>query len=222
MIFLRFTIIVALFSSCLSHHNGRSVASLGLGDELKLSGQLSAEENALAYSVCMALRSKNILYRAEKNGQKFSFDLTHQDCQGQSKKSNLETTLSVFSDKQPMEWKSSFSKYFKYVESHEFGIMGGVCNEILQGKGGNNTYLLDQASKVQLRFSVISNHVVRVTADTARVDSGKADLVYKIDEIDFLVENGSSNGGQLGLEKSHSQSVPCPNGGHEKLTQSIK
>lgn len=221
MIFLRIILICLLITSCLGRKSGRSVASLSLGEELKPSGSLTAEEHSLAYNVCMALRSKNISLRAEKNGKKFSFDLTHQNCQGENKTTTLDTVLNVISDKQPMEWKSSQSKYFKYVETHEFGIMSGVCNEILQGKGGNNTYMLDNTSKVQLRFSVINNQIVRVTANTARVNSSQGDLIYKIDEIEFLVEQGSI-AGINGIEKSHTQSIPCANGGHEKLTQRIK
>lgn len=214
LIFLSFVFV----AGCMQIRTKRSPASIILGQALSPVAQLDNEEQSLAYNVCMSLRSKNVLFRAEKNGKKFYFDLEHKNCEGKSFATTLETVLAVKSDKLPLEWQSSVSKFFRLVETHEQGIMAGICPGILQGKGASNTYILDANTKIQVEFKVIDNHLIRVSARSARSNVGSEAIVFKMDEIDFVVGPGPDNT-YLGMEKNHSQQIPCPNGGTESLTQ---
>lgn len=169
-----------------------------------------------AHATCLALKSKSAIFKGELKGQKFSFELEHRNCTGAPAITSFKTTLMEDGAGKLVYADGPVNSYFKVVETHNEGILAGVCDAILRGNSTANTYTT-ATETTQVRFTE-ENDILKVIAyTTAPSPEGGAAIVRE----DVLTVNlgGNSQGSIVGLVLEKEQRVPCPGGGVEILRQ---
>lgn len=198
----------------------RAPTSIAIGQGLSPAKTLDTGDFNVAYNICMAYRTKNTLLRTEMNGRKFFYDLDHQDCLAQKFATSINAILMVSGENEPMILQSDVSKFLKTIQTHQHGLLAPICDEILKGTMPSNTVVLDANTKVQFEFFGSNTPVYSYTVTTAVANPNVAGefVVVKEDTVSVALSKTSDNE-IVGMDRSHQQTVPCPNGANEIFTQ---
>lgn len=216
---LQLLFIAVFLVSCNDTLRTKRSPAQNLGRIMAAPVELSQAQQNIAYDICLALRSKNTLFRAEMGGHKFIFDLEHNNCAGQKYTSNVQATLKVpASTTSPMEWQAQSSMFFKYEETHEHGLLSVLCTQILKGETPSNTYEGQNGQLLQVSFANSSVGIQAFTVATGVVDGDGDHMVVKYDNLK-VVTGVQPNNTYVGLIKHRTQTIPCSNGKSETLTQ---
>ncbi len=214
---------VCITAGCNTEVRTKRAPAQAIGRFLAAAQSMNSTQQALALDVCLALRSKNTLFRSEMNGHKFVFDLKHTSCSGDRFESSIEAFLKVPSETtSPLQWTANSNKFFTFEDTHEHGQLAAICPDIIKGQSVSNTYETNDGTRAQVTFSNSSaNGGQSYSVTTAKNDGKGQYVVYKQD--DYQVVTGSvPQNAYVGIFLSHVQTVPCANGGTETLSQAYR
>lgn len=133
---------------------GRTPATLGQQIAIE-AGELSEQEQAIAVRICFAYRSKRGRFSTTLIGEDFSFNITHNKCDGSAINENIDAKLAQ--NNLGLFYSSSYSgEFYSKVETDIDGILTKVCESVLRGDNSQNTFIVNNSTHA-ITFSSLGN-----------------------------------------------------------------
>lgn len=218
-----------LFTACQEQKSTRTLSSFAPGKELAAPENFNETDLGLAYNICLALRTKDASYRAERVGHKFHFSLEHKNCDNNIVEADLTTELQAPTADGAMVFQSLSGAnqmfgnfYFHGVETHKHGIFSYICPQT--GSGGDivNTYTTPEGQiQIYLQKEGQLGVATSVLANEATTGENKGKVITERTEILKVYLGSGIPSKDVGVIKIRKQTIPCSNGITEIFTQTL-